>query len=695
MVGVLAMAAAAAPPPVEDYEVEACKKRRKDDDKSSCKTITKYLSPIGKAGDRIFSPPKSSNILNYFRKTSPTNEKTQSAGEYKIKSSAPLPADSSKDCKTSLELFSSKEFKKTRKRVNLSHQLNNIKTENDSLIEISSDDSKDDSSLSSDFMESSTSLLLNKKHVELLAESVQDIKNQSSTITSKKRPKKVNTIQGATKSDGKNLRKRKRRDVIDLSESLPLAEELNFKKDGQVNEQIVPSLTNESESTTNDENAKDNITKTSQLNDGTITVSYEDFLKSHKENKMEQIPDSTMSVCIPSETVEDTIKSGWINDTETCEISQQVRFKTVTVLAQVHPIPPRKVGRIPSIFLKQKQMEMENSLSDPENEQAVQKRKSNVVIQEEELELAVLEAGTSEAIKPKCTLEERQQFMKAFRQPASDPLKTGVKKSSDKQKELTEKSLNEEGRDSPKNIMENSNIPMTSNDVNSQSHIDKGIFPKKRSKKVKKKDKKLLDSAITPGENREGKTQKKESNLFYKQNQNKLRMTLRQKKTEVFRNKLFNSKSVTCEDKANDGPLKISSLCKNKFSRKASMPVKGKAVHTKANLKDNMVNVSTPKSTRRSIRSSSTPGTVVIRGTDSEDAQNDSPAKVSTPKAASFSEKPSLYTAELITVPSDSESPIRMKFTRISTPKKSKKKSKKRSANSEATDGDFTSQNRK
>lgn len=77
--GVLAMAAAAATPPVRDYEIEACKKRRKDDDRTSCKTITKYLSPVRKTGDRVFSPPKSSNILDYFRKTSPTNEKTQTA----------------------------------------------------------------------------------------------------------------------------------------------------------------------------------------------------------------------------------------------------------------------------------------------------------------------------------------------------------------------------------------------------------------------------------------------------------------------------------------------------------------------------------------------------------------------------------------------------------------------------------------
>ncbi|XP_036925922.1 ATPase family AAA domain-containing protein 5 [Sturnira hondurensis] len=691
MVGVLAMAAAAAAPTaVKDYEIEACKKRRKDDDRSSCETITRYLSPIGKTEDRVFSQPKSSNILDYFRKTLPTNEKTQSAKEYKLKSSAPLPADVGKNYKIPLEMFSNTEFKNRRKRVNLSHQLNNIKTENESPIEISSDDSKEDSSLNHDFVETSTSVSLYKKHVEIHAESIQDIRNQSSTMTSKKSSKKVNPKQGTTENVCKKLRKRKLREVIDLSGSLSLAEELNLLEDGKDNEQIMPSLINEIESTAN------NITETTQLTGSTITVSYEEFLKSHKENKVEQIPDSTMSICIPCQTVDDRVQSGCISDTEICEVSQQVRFKTVTVLAQVHPIPPKKIGKIPSIFLKQKQLEMENSLSDPENEQTIQKRKSNVVIQEEELELAVLEAGSSEAVKSKCTLEERQQFMKAFRQPASDALKNGPRKSSDKQKELNEKSSNEEGRDNnSKKIMENPNVQMVSNNGNPQSHTNKGSFPKERCKKLKKKNKKVLDTDATLGENREGNTRKKETTFKGKQNKNRLRMSLRQKKREVFKNSpLFNSESFVCEDTTNDGPLKIFSLRNNKSSRKTSTPVKDKVIHSTAETEDSLVNVSTPRSTRRSASGSRTPTTIIIRDTDSGDAQ-DCPVKASTPKAANFTEKHSLYTAELITVSSDSESPIRMKFTRISTPKKSKKKSKERTKKSEAIDGDFTSETKK
>ncbi|XP_061246433.1 ATPase family AAA domain-containing protein 5 isoform X2 [Bos javanicus] len=693
MVGVLAMAATAAPPLVKEYEIEACKKRRKDDDRTSCRTITKYLSPMGKTGDRVFSPPKSNNILDYFRKTSFTNEKTQTTKKCKTKSSTPLPADSGKDC---LEMLSNTQCKKRRKRLNLSHRLSSIKTEHKTPIEINSDESKEDCSLDNDFVESTTSALLDKKHVEVLAESIQSLKKQSSTVTSRKSSKRVNPKHGPSKKDRRTLRKRKHREVIDLSESLSLAEELNFlKKDHNDSKQIRPSLTNEIKSTVNDAEPRDQITEIVPLKDSTITVSYEEFLKSHKENEVEQTPDSTVSICIPSETVEDTVRSGSVSDPETYEISQQTRFKTVTVLAQVHPIPPKKTGKIPSIFLKQKQVEMESSLSDPENEQAVQKRKSNVVIHEEELELAVLEAGSSDAVKPKCTLEERQQFMKAFRQPVSDTLKNGVKKSSDKQKELNEKSLNEEERDNhSKKVMENPNIQMVSNPGSSQPHTDKGSFPKKKSKTLKKKNKKVLETVGIPAENREGNTQEKETTLSFKekQNQNSLRMSLRQKKTELFKNStLLNSESLVCERTANDDPLKISSLCNNKSSKKTSLPVKDKVIQSKAETEDSLGNVSTPKSSRRSVRSSSTPATIIIRGTDSEDAQDDSPVKASTPKAASLSEKHRLYTAELITIPSDSESPIRMKFTRISTPKKSKKRSKK----SEAADEDFETQTRK
>ncbi|XP_023575620.1 ATPase family AAA domain-containing protein 5 [Octodon degus] len=666
-----------------------CKKRRKDDDGSSCKTITKYLSPIEKTGDKVFSPPKSNNILDYFRKTSPTNEKVQSAKQGKIKSSAPSPVSSTGDSKKPLELFSNTEIKKKRKRVNLSHQLNNIKIENEPPIEINSNDSKDDSNLNND-VESSTSVLLYEKHVDIHADCIQDTKTQAHIMTTKKISKKVSPKDGSTKNDCRKLKKRKQRNVISVTECLPLPEGINLpKKDGKDSKQIMPSLTNEIENTTNDANSSDHVTEMTHLNNGTVTISYEEFLKSHKENKLEQTPDCTMSICVPFESVEEVVKSGCISELENCDVSQQVHLKTVTVLAQVHPIPTKKVGKIPSIFLKQKHSELENSLSDPENEQTTQKRKSNVVIEEEKLELAVLEAGSSEAVKPKCTLEERQQFMKAFRQPTADTLKNGIKKPLDKQKDDNEKSLTEEGNDNnSKKVMGSPNAQMVSNNGSSQSHTDKKSFPQKKSKKLKKKVKRILDTGTTQGETNEEYTQKQKTfSLKTKQNPTRLRMSLRQKNSGTFKNSTsFEGKSI---HEANDKRLKISSLCNNsKSSKKASMPVKSdKLIYSKAEPEDRLANVSTPKSTRRSTRYSSTSTAVTFRDTDSEDARDSSPVTTCTP----VSEKHSLYMAELITISSDSESPIRMKFTRVSTPKKSKKRSKK----SEATDEDFISQTRK
>ncbi|CAO2644458.1 ATPase family AAA domain-containing protein 5 [Lemmus lemmus] len=685
MVGVLAMAAAAAPSPVKDYEIEPCKKRRKDDDSSSCETITKYLSPKEKTGDKVFSPPKPSNILHYFRKTSPTNEKLQLTKECTIKPSPSLLVGNSKDYKTPLEVLSNTEFKKKRKRVNL-FQLNDTKIQ---LPDGIHSDSKEDQGLS-DFVESSTDVFLYKKDVEVLAESIQDRRNQPSTSTSKKNFQKVNPKKGTTKNDGKMLRKRKHSRVLDLSESLPLADDINLlKKDGKDSK---PSLANENERTANHVDSRACATKTMDLNKSTITVSYEEFLKSQKVARVEEIPDPAVPACVPSGPGE-AVKSSSEGESESCEFSPQVHLKTVTVLAQVHPTPPKKKGKIAQIFLKQKHLDLESSLSDPENGQTVQKRTSNVVIQEGQLELAVLEAGSSEASVPKCSVEERQQFMRAFRQPPSEMLKNGLKKPLEKHKDPNEKSANEDN--GSEKIIENPNIQIVSNPGSSQTHTNKVRFPKEKSKKPKKKGKKTTGTRTTPGGNREESMQKEETSFSSKdkQKQNSLRRSLRQK-SEVFKsNSLLNSESLVCEDTAYDS-LKMSLGDRNK-SRKPSTSIKDMVTHSEAEPENRLLNVSTPKRTRSSLRGSSTPTVVTLRGTESEDGQDTSPVKASTPKAASMSEKHSLYTAELITIPSDSESPIRMKFTRICTPKKSKIKSKKISKKSETTEGDLTSQKRK
>lgn len=83
-------------------------------------------------------------------------------------------------------MSSNTECKKRGKRLNLSPQLNSMKPENESPVEINSNDSKEDASLNNDFVESRSSALLYKKHVKVLEERIQDLQKQSSTFTSKK-----------------------------------------------------------------------------------------------------------------------------------------------------------------------------------------------------------------------------------------------------------------------------------------------------------------------------------------------------------------------------------------------------------------------------------------------------------------------------------------------------------------------------
>ncbi|XP_072501092.1 ATPase family AAA domain-containing protein 5 isoform X2 [Notamacropus eugenii] len=689
MVGVLAMAAAApARAPGKDLDIQPCKKQRKEDDGASCKTITEYMSPIRKTGDKVFSPPKSNNILDYFKRTSPINEKSSIAKKCKIQSSKPLHFDDSKEGKTLLNNSSNLEPKSRGKRINLSQQLNDIKKLENEPIIISSDDSREETSLNNVFVgsDSDTSGLLTRKNVEPFSESSQSNNKQSSTTSSQKDRKKVNAEQSITKNDCKKLRKRKHKDDKDLTRNLSLEKESSqqSKKEPKDNKQKTELKTGEIVDFASDSSPGVHVSDTAQVNDNTVTVSYEEFLRSQEVNPLEHIQGPKMS-----DTPDDVGKSGNTSEPEGSESSQQLPLKKVTVLAQIHAVPPKPISRIkgkrtlkiPSIFLKQKENEIGNKLPEPENEQTVQKRKSNVVIAEEELELAVLDAGGPELTKPKCTMEERQQFMSAFRQPTFDAVKSGVKKSLERQKDVQEKSLKEEGSedDDSVKVTECPKMQKDSNNDDSQPCDPKGSPAKGKSKKLRKKCKRILATEDAQEED-------SSCDVNIKQSPDSIRRSLRQQKIEASKSILSLSiTSTISEDIPHYCPLHVSTpKASYKSLRKITTPVKSVGVtYSKEVLEDGLVNDFTPKSTRKSSRKSM----VMIGDTDSEDTRVDSPGKVSTKAAASTSlEQHDLYTAELITGPFDSKSPIRMKFTRISSPPISK--------NTE-TDEDFTPRSRK
>ncbi|XP_010123668.1 PREDICTED: ATPase family AAA domain-containing protein 5, partial [Chlamydotis macqueenii] len=614
-----------------------CKKRREED--TSVKTITRYFSPLTKPVDKVFSPPKPNNILDYFKKTSVTEKATLPvvAGENK----ALLDADD-KDCK--LPFKPPLKRKGKGKRLNLNNKLKEMKeSENEHEIEISSDDNRETTALkqdNNDFI--ATCTLVDQKSAKELAEDNVQRENFSNAVICRKNAKKVSSEINATKNSIRKSRKRKHKVSMDLSESFSSENQLNekWKKETEDKKKMVSPTTAECDAVISDSSFEVPVhDKTSQVNNSIITVSFEDFLKSQKENNVDHVEEDTKPTMDNSATANETDRSDSIGDPEKCEESQQLPLRTVTVLAQVHSIPPKLAPlhkeqkgsrKIASIFLKQKGCVEEKESSPPlldseQTEQVTQKRKSNVVIEEEELELAVLETAGSDSLKPKCTLEERHQFMKAFRQPASDGIKSGVKKAPGKQKQAIRKSSKEkEGPedDIASNKGLESGVPEDDVDKHTYSSLKNNRTKPKRSKKSQKK-------------------------------RNRRRKASETKKTNVSNTSNYsegeNSGANVLTDE-NTSDVRISSSPKVNELRRS---LRQKKIKTSKNV--------TPKKTR-------------IKNTFSEDELRGCPFQTSTPKASKRSlKKSNLYKAEVITVPFAGNSPIRMRFTRISATTKSNK----------------------
>ncbi|XP_052663447.1 ATPase family AAA domain-containing protein 5 [Harpia harpyja] len=637
MVGRVAVAAAAASLLGKDGDAQPCKKRREED--ASVKTITRYFSPLAKPVDKVLSPPKPNNILDYFKKTSVTEKATLPvvAGENKT----PLDADD-KDCKSPFKPLLKR--KRKGKKANLNNKLREMKgSENEHEIEISLDNSRETTGVkqhSNDFI--ATCTLVGQKCARELAEGDVQRENFSDAVIYRKNAKKVGSEINGTKNRIRKSRKRKHKVNMDLSESFSSEKELNEKceKETEDKKKMVSPTIAECDATISDSSfAVHTDDKTSQVNNSIITVSFEDFLKSQGEDNVDHVEEDTKPTMDNSATANETDKSDSISDPEKCEESQQLPLRTVTVLAQVHSIPPKLAPlrkepkgsrKIASIFLKQKGCVGEKESSPPlldseQTEQVTQKRKSNVVIEEEELELAVLETVGSDFLKPKCTLEERHQFMKAFRQPTSHVIKSGVKKGPGKQKQDVGKSSKEKER--PEDYIASnkglgSGVPEDYVEKYTRSGPENNRTKTKRPKKFQKK-----------GNRRRKASETKEKNVPNTSNYNE-----------------DEDSGANVLTKENTLDVRISSSPKVNELRRS---LRQKKIKTSENV--------TPKKNR-------------IRNTFSEDELSGCPLQTSTPKVSKRSlKKSNMYKAEVITMPFDGNSPIRMRFTRISATTKSNK----------------------
>ncbi|KFO84933.1 ATPase family AAA domain-containing protein 5, partial [Buceros rhinoceros silvestris] len=614
-----------------------CKKRREED--TSVKTITRYFSPLAKPVDKVLSPPKPNNIMDYFKKTCVTDKGTLPVigGENQT-----LLDGDDKDCKSPFK--PSLKRKRKGKRVNLNNKLSKMKeSENEQEIEISSVDSREKTGLkqgSADFI--ATCTLVDQKSAKELAEGNVQGENISSAVIHRKKVKKVGSETNGTKSTIRKSRKRNHKVNTDLSGSFSSENQLNetCKKETEGKKKKVSPTAAECDTTANDSIVEVHMDdETPELHHSIITVSFEDFLKSQGGNNLDHVEEDTKPTMDSCATANGTDKSDCISDLEKYEESQQLPLRTVTVLAQVHSIPPKlaplhkeqkRSRKIASIFLKQKGCVGERESSPPlleseQTEQVTQKRKSNVVIEEEELELAVLETAGSDSLKPKCTLEERHQFMKAFRQPTSDVIRSGIKKARGKQKQAIRKSSKE--KEEPEDDIASktgleSGVPEDNVDKCTYSSSENNRPKPRKPKKFQKKASRRRRASETTETNVSGASTYSEgeelgANVLTKENTldaripsspkaNELRRSLRQKKSKT-------SKNIT------------------------------------------------PKKPR-------------IRSTLSEGGLSSCPLQTSTPKASKRSlRKSNVYKAEVITVPFDGSSPIRMRFTRIDESTKSNK----------------------
>lgn len=253
-----------------------------------------------------------------------------------------------------------------------------------------------------------------------------------------------------------------------------------------------------------------NVDEASQLNSSTVTISFEEFVRSQSQDRDqentedEQGEDDDGKITTEAEEM-DTDQLNIPNIKESVgpgEPAFQVSPRAITIQAEVHAVSPKQeakaVGKVASIFNKRKgAMSPAEVVSSPPREAGHQlpstsvtvKWKSNVVLEEEDLELAVLESEST----PKCSEAERKQFMAAFKRPSLDGSKTKPGKSQSKQKQPGEPVLN----DADKVAQDDAGMPTSIEQVPAASQENKEI-KKKPARKGRKKGKEQNEAVTAP-----------------------------------------------------------------------------------------------------------------------------------------------------------------------------------------------------
>ncbi|MEQ2200144.1 hypothetical protein XENOCAPTIV_023564 [Xenoophorus captivus] len=445
MAGVVALASV-----IEDFDTQPCKKSRKDGGSPVVKRITNYFSPVPKPAEKPLSLPRSSNIMDYFSRKAPSS-KEKSSPPQDLKENRQKSQSEEKHSNTQVGKKPSE--KRGRKASRAARKLlptEAVGSTNDlsCLIVEETQESKDSMVEGSNgTLGSNTAALMSKLSVETreygtsgICKSVNDEQTDGNSAQESK-PKcensddlnpKLNTTALSPNVQVKRVKKARKATKSQQKETKhPEPEE------------------KEAERSPCDVSMDVSLDETSLLNSSTVTISFEDFVRS--QNKTEEDIEDDKGEEDDGKNLE---KADELND-EPLDIPKavgpfQVSPRTLTIQAEVHAVSPKQntvkaVGKVASIFTRKKgatspagsaASPTDDSRQLPSGSSTI-KRRSNVVLEEEDLELAVIESEST----PKCGLAERKQFMAAFKQPSLDGSKAKPVKSQSKQKQAEEKTV--------------------------------------------------------------------------------------------------------------------------------------------------------------------------------------------------------------------------------------------------------------
>ncbi|XP_058234103.1 ATPase family AAA domain-containing protein 5 isoform X3 [Hemibagrus wyckioides] len=483
MAGLVAMAAG-----LEDFEAtQPCKKSRKDDEPppaATPKTITNYFMPLPKPVDKPFSPPRSNNIMDYFRKPAASQEKTTSSQK-----SSPLQSKESHCEEVSPKVSRAPRQKRTRKTKEKQNKLKeeHEEEEKDVLADNCILESPDESLIKEGGSPSVQTNNENGADEEPLKS-----KNATDTSTDERKAKVQNpkrkNLASQSQTDDNFVNDDDDDDDASAQEDKCRVKRSAVRRNRKANVGQSDTCDTEQDQSLHDASMEVNVDETSMLSCSTVTVSFEEFVQSQMQNQDEVAADAKSETCAveSSETKPCTDASD--------PVIVAVSPRTLTVQAEVHPISPNHETvkgpqlKVASIFTRNKKDSQLKDSKQPssDNPQVSTdilpglKRKSNVVLHEEDLELAVVESSST----PKCTQEERKQFMNAFKQPGLDGSKAKPSKGLSKSKPAKE---NASETPEPEKKADETDPDPTVLEQDTEQQKAKA-FGKKRGRKSVKKD---------------------------------------------------------------------------------------------------------------------------------------------------------------------------------------------------------------